>query len=165
MDTVSLAKLSRDSGQILVAVEDGTLQKVVGEKEFIAGTGINADQFLHKLERVEGVGGPEVSLDMVQLDGVSDRDFSQAYFRAEANLEELADLAARSNLVSDSDAAWLDDGAYQWVRATSGSIHRPICFSSRYRLCRPNGYAGARDSGRIGDLCRSRRRLWEYGRD
>jgi murein DD-endopeptidase MepM/ murein hydrolase activator NlpD len=76
----------------MAAIEGGTLQRVASEKELIAGTGINADHFLRKLENVEGVGGPEVSLNAVQLDGVSDRDFGQAYFRAEANLEELADL-------------------------------------------------------------------------
>lgn len=91
-DTASLARLSRDSRQVMTAIEGGTLQRVASEKELIAGTGINADKFLHKLERVEGVGGPEVSLNSVQLDGVSDRDFGQAYFRAEANLGELTDL-------------------------------------------------------------------------
>ena len=91
-DTASLMRLSRDSGQIMMAIEGGTLLRVVGEKELIAGTGINADQFLRKLNNGEGVGGPEVSLSTVQLDGVPDRDFSQAYFRAEANLGELADL-------------------------------------------------------------------------
>ncbi len=76
----------------MAAIEAKTLQQVTGEKALIAQTGINADQFLHKLASVEGVGGPEISLDIVQLDGVSDHAFSEAYFKAEANAQELEDL-------------------------------------------------------------------------
>lgn len=89
-DTALLAQLSRDSTGLMAAMERGTLQQVTGEKALIATAGIDADQFLRKLEG--GVGGPEIPLDAVQLDGVADHAFSQAYLRAEANLAELAQL-------------------------------------------------------------------------
>jgi murein DD-endopeptidase MepM/ murein hydrolase activator NlpD len=135
-ETASLARLSRDSGQIMRAIEGGTLQRVADEKEIIAGTGINADGFLRKMEKVEGVGGPEVSLNTVQLDGVPDRDFSQAYFRAEANLGELADLRRA--------VTWLPTAMPlgSMIERTSGFGPRLDPFSGRYAFHPGIDFAG-----------------------
>jgi len=135
-DTASLARLSGNSSQIMVAIEGGTLRRVVGEKELIAGTGINADEFLRKLERAEGVGGPEVSLNTVQLDGVPDRDFSQAYFRGEANLGELTDLRRA--------VTWLPTATPlgSIMERTSGFGPRLDPFSGRYAFHPGIDFAG-----------------------
>lgn len=91
-DTATLSIMARQSDAMMATMESGALQRVAGEKALIAGTGINPDAFLRQVETVEGVGGPEVPLDSVPLDGVGDRDFSQAYFRAEADLAQFQDL-------------------------------------------------------------------------
>jgi murein DD-endopeptidase MepM/ murein hydrolase activator NlpD len=125
-DTASLARLSGGSTRIMMAVEGRTAQSVDSEKKLIAGTGINADQFLRKLENVEGVGGPEIPLDAIQLDGVSDRAFSQAYFKAQANIGEIADL--RRAVIRLPTAAPLGSP----VELTSGFGPRRDPFSGRY---------------------------------
>lgn len=84
-DAKAIGQLSQDSDVVMTAIETDSSQRMAGEKTLIAQTGIDADQFLRKLDSVEGVGGPEVSLDTMQLDGVSDHAFSDAYFKAEAN--------------------------------------------------------------------------------
>ncbi|HVW72135.1 MAG TPA: M23 family metallopeptidase [Rhizomicrobium sp.] len=91
-DTAALAALARQSTALMTAIEGGTVERVAGEKGLIARTGISPDRFLQKVARIEAVGGPEIPLDAIQLDGVTDRDFSQAYFKAQANLAEVASL-------------------------------------------------------------------------
>ena len=88
----SLRKLSESSNSMMAAIENDTLRGLEGEKGLIARTGISAEQFLRKLESAEGVGGPEVPLDGIPLDGIPDKGFTQSYFRAEANLNELTSL-------------------------------------------------------------------------
>jgi murein DD-endopeptidase MepM/ murein hydrolase activator NlpD len=125
-DVMLLARLSRDGTQVMRAMEGGALWKMTGEKARIAGTGINTDQFLLKLEKVEGVGGPEVSLDKMQLDNVADRDFNRAYFRAEADLGELADLRRAFTLLPTASPLG------PAVERTSGFGPRLDPFSGRY---------------------------------
>ncbi|MDE2182445.1 MAG: M23 family metallopeptidase [Alphaproteobacteria bacterium] len=55
-------------------------------------TGINPDQFQQQLNQSEGVGGPEIPLESVHIEGISDTAFQQAYLRASAVLEQLNEL-------------------------------------------------------------------------
>ena len=57
-------------------------------------TGINPDQFLRKAAASEGMGGPEIPLDQVRIEGISDPGFAQAYLRAGAVLSQLDTLSA-----------------------------------------------------------------------
>lgn len=53
-------------------------------------TGINPEQFAQRVEISQGgVGGPEIPLSEVSIEGISDRDFQQAYLRASAVLSEM----------------------------------------------------------------------------
>jgi murein DD-endopeptidase MepM/ murein hydrolase activator NlpD len=135
-DTTALVRLSYDSNAIMAAIEGGILRSVVDEKQRIAGTGIDADQFLHKLESVAAVGGPEISLDTMQLDGISDRDFSQAYFRAEADLGELSEL--RRAVLRLPTATPLGSK----IERTSGFGPRLDPFSGRYAFHPGIDFAG-----------------------
>ena len=56
-------------------------------------TGINPDQFAQRVQGAEGgVGGPEIPLSAVSIDGISDNNFQQAYLKASAVLTEMTDL-------------------------------------------------------------------------
>ncbi len=57
-------------------------------------TGINPDQFLKKVAASEGVGGPEIPLDQVHVQGSADPAFDQAYLRAGAVMGELNTLSS-----------------------------------------------------------------------
>jgi murein DD-endopeptidase MepM/ murein hydrolase activator NlpD len=79
----------------LMAKTEGTLEQGVGDlRNVMRRTGINPDSFAHKVAANEGMGGPEIPLDRVRIEGVSDPKFSQAYLGAAAVLDELNGLSA-----------------------------------------------------------------------
>lgn len=88
-DVAQLDALSRDATGVMQKIEEGASKAVTAEKQLMAATGLNADQFLHRPHSEEGVGGPEIPLDDVQIDGITDRSFSRFYLQAEANADEL----------------------------------------------------------------------------
>ncbi len=57
-------------------------------------TGINPDQFAAKLAANDGVGGPDIPLDQVKMEGISDSQFTHAYLSAAAVLDQLNGLSA-----------------------------------------------------------------------
>jgi murein DD-endopeptidase MepM/ murein hydrolase activator NlpD len=73
--------------QIALTGDVGMLRAVVQR------TGINPDQFLHRAQANDGVGGPEIPLDQVHMDG-ADAKFTDAYLRAGAVLDELNNLSS-----------------------------------------------------------------------
>jgi murein DD-endopeptidase MepM/ murein hydrolase activator NlpD len=62
-------------------------------RSVIKRTGINPDQFLHRAQANDGVGGPEIPLDQVHMEG-ADPKFADAYLRAGAVLDELNNLSS-----------------------------------------------------------------------
>ena len=50
-------------------------------RDIVRRTGINPDQFQHKIADSEGMGGPEIPLDRVQVDGINDPAFNAAYLQ------------------------------------------------------------------------------------
>ncbi|HWY62539.1 MAG TPA: peptidoglycan DD-metalloendopeptidase family protein [Rhizomicrobium sp.] len=57
-------------------------------------TGIDPDKFLRKAAASEGVGGPEIPLEAVHIEGIADAPFNQEYLRAGAVLNELDTLTS-----------------------------------------------------------------------
>jgi murein DD-endopeptidase MepM/ murein hydrolase activator NlpD len=57
-------------------------------------TGINPDQFIRKVEAAEGVGGPDIPLSQVHIEGLGDPGFNDAYLRAGAVLDEFSTLSS-----------------------------------------------------------------------
>ncbi len=91
-ETKRLAALDQGQSELmarteqLLAADTGALRNVVRR------TGINPDQFLKNARA--GVGGPEIPLDQIKLDGFGDARFEQAYLRASAVMAELDTLSA-----------------------------------------------------------------------
>jgi murein DD-endopeptidase MepM/ murein hydrolase activator NlpD len=54
--------------------------------------GIEADPFLQRYETVHGIGGPDMSLNAVHIDGISDHTFQDTYYRASAVLTQMDEL-------------------------------------------------------------------------
>jgi murein DD-endopeptidase MepM/ murein hydrolase activator NlpD len=63
-------------------------------RELMGNAGINADQFAQKYESAYGMGGPDIPLDSVHLDGISDPEFQNAYLKASAVLNQMDELLA-----------------------------------------------------------------------
>ena len=82
-----------DSETVLMSRTQGALAQGVGSlRGVIRSTGINPDQFAHRV--ASGEGGPEIPLDQVRIDGISDPAFTKAYLSASAVLSELDGLTA-----------------------------------------------------------------------
>ncbi|MBV9991460.1 MAG: peptidoglycan DD-metalloendopeptidase family protein [Alphaproteobacteria bacterium] len=54
--------------------------------------GIEADPFLQRYESVHGIGGPDMSLNAVHIDGIADQAFQNTYYRASAVLNQMDEL-------------------------------------------------------------------------
>jgi len=90
--TARVAQLG-DSETLLMARTEGALSQGVGSlRGVIRSTGLNPDQFTQRV--AAGEGGPEIPLDRVKIDGISDPAFTKAYLSASAVLAELDGLTA-----------------------------------------------------------------------
>jgi murein DD-endopeptidase MepM/ murein hydrolase activator NlpD len=84
-----------ESETLLMAKTEGTLEQGVGDlRGVMRRTGINPDSFARKIAANEGMGGPEIPLDQVKIEGISDPKFTQAYLGAAAVLDQLNGLSA-----------------------------------------------------------------------
>jgi len=92
--TNRVAQIGQSETQLMARTE-GTLQQGVGDlRNVMRRTGINPDSFSHKIAANEGMGGPEIPLDQVRIEGISDPKFTQAYLGAAAVLDQLNGLSA-----------------------------------------------------------------------
>ena len=90
--TARIARLGT-SETMLMARTEGALNQGVGNlRAVIRASGINPDQFARRVATREGEGGPEIPLERVRIDGVSDPAFTKAYLSASAVLSQLDDL-------------------------------------------------------------------------
>ncbi len=77
----------------LMARTQGEVQEGVQEiRTVLRHTGINPDQFAERVEQAKGVGGPEIPLSAVHIDGISDASFQDAYLKTSAVLEQMTEL-------------------------------------------------------------------------
>jgi murein DD-endopeptidase MepM/ murein hydrolase activator NlpD len=88
--TIRVAHIG-ESENLLMARTEGALGQGVGNlRNVMRSTGINPDSFARKL----GEGGPEIPLDQVRIEGISDPKFTHAYLSAAARLDQLNSLSA-----------------------------------------------------------------------
>jgi len=95
------ARLGRigQSETLLMARTEGELGRGVGAiHNVMRRAGINPDSFARKIAG-EGVGGPEIPLSQVRIEGISDPQFTRAYLSAAARLDQLNGLSAAMNHV------------------------------------------------------------------
>jgi murein DD-endopeptidase MepM/ murein hydrolase activator NlpD len=91
--TARVAGIGHDEN-VLMARTEGALDQGVGNlRDLMRRTGINPDQFARKLAANEGVGGPDIPLDQVKIEGISDPQFTHAYLSAAAVLDQLNGLS------------------------------------------------------------------------
>jgi len=83
------------SENVLMTRTEGALDQSVGTlRDVVRQTGINPDAFSRRIADAEGVGGPEIPLDQVRVEGISDPKFAHAYLSAAAVLDQLNGLSA-----------------------------------------------------------------------
>ncbi len=135
--TARVALLGRDEN-VLMAQTEGALDQGVGSlRNVMRRTGINPDSFARKLAASEGMGGPDIPLDQVRIEGISDPQFTHAYLSAAAVLDQLNGLSAAMDHVPLSmpvSAASFDK--------TSGFGARIDPFTGRYAFHPGIDFAG-----------------------
>ncbi len=79
---------------MLMARTQGQVEEGVGNiRAVLKRTGINPEQFAQRVQTGEGgVGGPEIPLSAVSIDGIVDTAFQQAYLKSSAVLTEMTQL-------------------------------------------------------------------------
>jgi murein DD-endopeptidase MepM/ murein hydrolase activator NlpD len=90
--TARVARMGKDETRLMARTEVALKADVDSFRMLVRRTGINPDALEHKVA-AEGIGGPEISLDQVHIDGISDPGFSTAYLHAQAVLSQLGDLS------------------------------------------------------------------------
>jgi murein DD-endopeptidase MepM/ murein hydrolase activator NlpD len=91
--TGRVARIGTDE-TVLMARTEGALDQGVGNlRAVMRRTGINPDSFARKMASSEGVGGPDIPLDQVRIEGVNDPKFTHAYLSAAAVLDQLNGLS------------------------------------------------------------------------
>jgi murein DD-endopeptidase MepM/ murein hydrolase activator NlpD len=92
-ETSRLAALSRSESLFMTRTRKMLSDDVVALRDVVRQTGINPDQFESKIAAGEGMGGPEIPLDNVRVNGIHDAAFNASYLKASAVLGQLSDLS------------------------------------------------------------------------
>jgi len=77
---------------LLTATELKLTERVAQLEGIVRRAGIDPNQFSHKVLNAEGVGGPDIPIQSVHIDGIADSAFNNAYLSAAAVLEQMDDL-------------------------------------------------------------------------
>ena len=135
--TSRVAGMGRDETVLMARTEDALKNDVGNLHALVRRTGINPDQLDRNAAGSEAMGGPDIPLDQVQVDGISDPGFNGAYLRASAVLEQLNALSGEVShipLVEPVNGAAFD--------RTSGFGARIDPFTGRYAFHPGVDFAG-----------------------
>ena len=89
--TARIASLGKSESLLMGKTQLVLSNDVIALRDIVRRTGINPDQFQHKI--ADGEGGPEIPLDRVQVNGIKDPAFNATYLHASAILGQLSDLS------------------------------------------------------------------------
>jgi murein DD-endopeptidase MepM/ murein hydrolase activator NlpD len=92
-ETARVGAIGQTETQLMTRTQGALKQGVGNLRNVMARAGINPDGFTRKIAAKEGVGGPEIPLDQVRIDGISDPKFTEAYLGAAAVLDQLNGLS------------------------------------------------------------------------
>ena len=89
--TARVARIGQSETVLMAKTETALDKGVTGLRAVVRRTGLNPDKLTHHLA-TEGMGGPEIPLDQIHLEGISDPGFTQAYLSAASVLARLNTL-------------------------------------------------------------------------
>lgn len=92
--TVRVVHIGRDENALMAKTESALGQGVGNLRAVMHRTGINPDTLTRRMATNQGVGGPEIPLSQVRIEGINDPAFTRAYLSAAAVLEQLNGLSA-----------------------------------------------------------------------
>jgi murein DD-endopeptidase MepM/ murein hydrolase activator NlpD len=91
----------------LIAGAEGEAGKGVKEIQLLLRrTGINPDRFEERLGQARGIGGPDIPINSVHIEGIDDEAFQKAYLNAYATLDRLNQLLSGMKRVPLTVPVW-----------------------------------------------------------
>ena len=135
--TARISGMGKAESQLMDKTQLALSSDIVALRNVVRRTGINPDQFQHKIADSEGIGGPEIPLDRVQVNGIKDPAFNATYLRASATMGQLSDLSFEMRHIP---LAVPVSGA--GVERTSGFGARVDPFTRRYAFHSGIDFAG-----------------------
>lgn len=91
-ETARVSKIGRDETVLMAQAQTELAGGVGTVRSVLRNTGIDPDQFEQKYEAAHGIGGPDIPLQSVHLEGISDVAFQSAYLKASAVLSQMDEL-------------------------------------------------------------------------
>ena len=91
--TGRLSTLGNSESLMMKKARDALSGDVAALRDVVRRTGLDPDRFQNKTEANTGMGGPEIPLDRVQVNGIHDPAFNASYLKASAVLGQLSDLS------------------------------------------------------------------------
>ena len=88
-ETERVHRLSMTETAFMARTQNEVVEGVREINAVLRRTGINPEQFTQRIESTEGVGGPEIPLQSVHIEGIADEAFQGAFLRASAVLDQL----------------------------------------------------------------------------
>jgi len=88
-ETDRVARIGTIETQLMARTQGEVAEGVTDIQSLIRHTGINPDDYTHRLNAAEGVGGPEWPLQAMHVEGIADAAFSNAFLRASAVLDQM----------------------------------------------------------------------------
>jgi len=91
-ETARVSKIGGDETILMAQAQTEVAAGVGTIQTLLRNTGIDANQFAQKYEAAHGMGGPDVPLQSVHIEGIGDVAFQTAYLRASAVLTQMDEL-------------------------------------------------------------------------
>jgi len=91
--TRRLSAIGNSESSLMTKAHEALSYDVLALKDLVRRTGLNPDHFQNRLTANGGVGGPEIPLDRIQVNGIHDPAFNDTYLKASAVLGQLSDLS------------------------------------------------------------------------
>ena len=90
--TDRVKQIGANETKLMAQTQVQLIEGVENLKSVMKRTGINPDQFAQRIAAKEGIGGPELPLQSLHLEGINDNSFQDAYLSASAVLEQMDEL-------------------------------------------------------------------------
>jgi murein DD-endopeptidase MepM/ murein hydrolase activator NlpD len=137
LQTDRLDKIGADETILMTRAQGEVAEGVNSIRNVIRHTGINPDEYTRKFNSVEAIGGPDLPLADVHIEGIADQAFSSTYLKASAVLDQLNQLLGAMRHIPLTTPVW----GSQFER-TSGFGARVDPFTGKYSFHPGVDFAG-----------------------
>ena len=135
--TVRVSKIGLIETRLMASTQGEVAQGVSELQNVIRHAGINPDDYARRFEGLHGMGGPDLPLETMRIQGIADTAFSDAFLRASAVLDQMNMLMSAMRHIPLTTPVW----GSQFER-TSGFGARVDPFTGRYSFHPGIDFAG-----------------------